>query len=361
MRLISDPNSKQPTYLQYRERFLDLSYRLGLSHIEQNIPGLGMQGEALNQDFAYLNQDHPVTLLHVSGVHGIEGFLGSSIQAKILSTMAGGLKESKVNLIFLHALNPFGMSWYRRANEQNVDLNRNGLEATNIPENENVRSFARFLQSSSEANLILNIPQALWHFKRLGLKNSTQAIAGGQWEFPQSLFYGGREIQAEYKNLPGMLLKCAPNTKKFYVIDVHSGLGKWAYDSLFVSRNQYQQLSFFKACLDESANFSHISFNPSLENSEFYRSQGGLEDFLARTMSQNEIHYLTQEFGTNSSFRVLFALILENARYKAKPRDPRRPGILLNEFYPNSEKWRRTCELAGLKRYVQVFEALQSL
>ena len=31
-------------------------------------------------------------------------------------------------LVLLHALNPFGVAWVRRANEENVDLNRNFLD-----------------------------------------------------------------------------------------------------------------------------------------------------------------------------------------------------------------------------------------
>ena len=66
-----------------------------------------------------------------SGIHGVEGFAGSAVQTEWLRRLGQGKAAvpDRVRLVFAHALNPYGFAWIRRANECNVDLNRNFLLA----------------------------------------------------------------------------------------------------------------------------------------------------------------------------------------------------------------------------------------
>jgi len=88
-----------------------------------------------------------IDVIHSSGVHGVEGYLGSAIQLRYLHELLlqneemmkscradngtqvpeteSPMKGRKVLLI--HAVNPNGMRHHRRTNENNVDLNRNVL------------------------------------------------------------------------------------------------------------------------------------------------------------------------------------------------------------------------------------------
>ena len=65
--------------------------------------------------------------MHSSGVHGVEGYSGSAIQHKLLSTLPKWYKndENQPVIMFVHAVNPFGMALNRRFNENSVDINRN--------------------------------------------------------------------------------------------------------------------------------------------------------------------------------------------------------------------------------------------
>jgi len=75
------------------------------------------------------------TVVHLSGVHGVEGHCGSSIQLAWLdkrrATKARAEAEGAAaagdapTVILVHVVNPFGMANGRRFNENNVDLNRN--------------------------------------------------------------------------------------------------------------------------------------------------------------------------------------------------------------------------------------------
>ena len=89
------------------------------------------------------NEEDEVNLIHCSGTHGIEGYLGSAIQLRFLHELflqnaqrlcttdnvrAPPTKNTPVKKVLLiHAINPYGMRHHRRTNENNVDLNRNVL------------------------------------------------------------------------------------------------------------------------------------------------------------------------------------------------------------------------------------------
>jgi hypothetical protein len=71
-------------------------------------------------------------LLHISGTHGPEGFVGSAIQTAMLTFFKAhktyeNADEGLPTLVFVHALNAYGFKHNRRVNENNVDLNRNFL------------------------------------------------------------------------------------------------------------------------------------------------------------------------------------------------------------------------------------------
>ena len=56
----------------------------------------------------------------------MEAFAGSAIQLLSLDEGLPDLPEDAA-LILVHVVNPYGMAWLRRFNEENVDLNRNFL------------------------------------------------------------------------------------------------------------------------------------------------------------------------------------------------------------------------------------------
>lgn len=87
-------------------------------------------------------EEEEVNIIHCSGTHGIEGYLGSAIQLRFLHELflqqekqlrtnnvhAPPTKNTPVKKVLLiHAINPYGMRHHRRTNENNVDLNRNVL------------------------------------------------------------------------------------------------------------------------------------------------------------------------------------------------------------------------------------------
>ena len=93
-----------------------------------------------------------VNVIHSSGTHGVEGYLGSAVQVRFLhelllrsgtddavddrrSPSASSPYSSSTcftrgnvrKVLLIHSVNPYGMRHHRRTNENNVDLNRNVL------------------------------------------------------------------------------------------------------------------------------------------------------------------------------------------------------------------------------------------
>ncbi len=113
-------------YLTARERFRAAAARLGCAVEAHPIGAEGPHGEALTIDVAIVPGANPERALVVSsGIHGVEGFLGSAIQCSLLEEWVDA--PPPIRCVLLHALNPFGFAWRRRVNETNVDLNRNLL------------------------------------------------------------------------------------------------------------------------------------------------------------------------------------------------------------------------------------------
>jgi hypothetical protein len=58
------------------------------------------------------------TTQHSSGVHGVEGYAGSAVQIDFLRNYARRTSSCPLSpgdlALIVHAVNPHGMSWYRR-------------------------------------------------------------------------------------------------------------------------------------------------------------------------------------------------------------------------------------------------------
>src|SRR5262249_55553127 len=113
-------------YFVLRERFRHHAESRGANLISFPIHAEGPSKEELTIDVAWLGNPKPTRgLLHICGTHGVEGYAGSAIQAKILSEPL--VIPSRRAVVFIHGLNPWGMAHLRRFNESNVDLGRNFL------------------------------------------------------------------------------------------------------------------------------------------------------------------------------------------------------------------------------------------
>src|SRR6185503_20983669 len=107
-----------PDYLTARERFRSSATRARASLASYELPGRrGQQEEPLTIDVARLGAERAdCALVIISGTHGVEGFCGSGCQVGFFTDRLYEALPHDTRSVLVHALNPFGFSWLRRAN-----------------------------------------------------------------------------------------------------------------------------------------------------------------------------------------------------------------------------------------------------
>jgi hypothetical protein len=297
-----------PDYVTARERFRSAAHAAGAALDALPLDARGSGGEALTVDIAWLGDSAARSvLLHTSGLHGVEAFAGSAIQ---LALLAGPPPlEPDGALVLVHVLNPYGMAWLRRANENNVDLNRNFLadgEAwSGAPEL--YRRIDHVLNPASPPGFDFFHARALWLALRHGFRPLKQAVAQGQYEFPRGLFFGGTELQQGPRRYIEWLGRRLSQARYVFALDVHTGLGRWATETLLPEPGTGATPN---ARLDAALGRKLVAVDS--DGSVAYRIRGGLGGILPRVLRSAAVDFVLQELGTYPPLSVFHALREEN-------------------------------------------------
>jgi hypothetical protein len=178
-------------YAMARQRFMEEAARAGASLCSYPLHGFrGPQDEALAIDAARLGAaDANRALLVISGTHGVEGLCGSGCQAALLADRLHEALPPSTCLLLVHALNPHGFAWCRRVTEGNVDLNRNFIDFSQLPDSSAYEALHELLvprdwagagRAAADAALFAAIQQ-------MGMRAFQQAVSGGQYSRPDGL------------------------------------------------------------------------------------------------------------------------------------------------------------------------------
>ena len=236
------------SFREAREKFLAAAEAADLDVHAHVHPLLGRDGETLAMDVARDGAADAASLLLVSsGCHGVEGYCGSGVQVALLGDRAwrDTARAAGVAVLYLHALNPYGFSWWRRTTHENVDLNRNFHDfAKPLPHNDGYDAIAHLLvparwppaagtEQALQASAIEHGERAL-----------QAAISGGQYRHPQGLFYGGVNPSWSNLTLRQVLREHGRRCRRLGWIDVHTGLGPSGHGELiFAGRDEPQSLA----------------------------------------------------------------------------------------------------------------------
>jgi len=306
----------------------------------------GISSEDLCTDIIWLGPENPRRVLfHSSGVHGVEGYAGSAIQLQYLEEFAAKqIIPEDVAIVFIHAVNPYGMSWYRRWNENNVDLNRNCLsdqlwESYAPGANSEYKDFNEFLNPVEEPySWALDYwGRSAYYITSYGFTNVKQAVAGGQYIYEKGLFFGGKEIQPSIQNIMRFLIEHFSNVEHYCHIDVHTGLGPKGYDTLLCDgREEEEWIQHLGDHVDRITNATGTAYAskggfPFGVNYLFANIDGdpGVFSFLNenpetaqhRKSSTRSYNLITQEFGTFPPVNILKILREENMYYHKMKED----------------------------------------
>jgi Protein of unknown function (DUF2817) len=240
------------SYAQARAKFLAAAEAVDLNVQSHPHPMLGRDGEPLAMDVV---RDGPADASNVlvisSACHGVEGFCGSGVQTTLLGDPLWRLaaRHAGLAVLYIHALNPYGFSWWRRVTHENVDLNRNFQDFSQpLPVNKGYEELAAVIVPPTwpppdEADAVVQR-----FIAQRGLPAFQEAISGGQHSHPEGLFYGGRNPTWSQVTLRHVLQEHGTRCERLGWIDLHTGLGPSGVgERIFACRDDAQALARAKA------------------------------------------------------------------------------------------------------------------
>ena len=348
----------------YSESFYN-SYEEIRAHLQNLTKDLGVEissypvdaSDDLYIDSFYLPSHGEKTNLVVltTGVHGMEGYIGSVMLDVFFEEVYPTLDRDNTGVLVVANVNPYGMKYYRRYNENNVDLNRNFIldwESFDLASNQEYPKVDTFLGPTGK------IGNALWHevgfYLNLaktaitdGADTISDALLTGQYEYPQGVYYGGTGDEASTAYLKDVFSQCLDSSYENIVhLDIHSGYGP-RYN-MVIFNSVFETMT--EAETQQAFGYDYIIAHDS---ESFYATTGDTTDFFYRLAQQKqteaELFSTCFEFGTigDAFFDTILSLkyTVDENRNHWYPTDNATAAQVVHEnymelYYPTETAWR---------------------
>ncbi|WP_413288483.1 M14 family metallopeptidase [Bdellovibrio sp. HCB337] len=345
------------TYEDSRAQFLK-----NAESLKTQVPNLQLRSlkipsaksEELFTDVLYVpppDADKDRLLILVSGIHGMEGFVGSALQNMFLQKNFFEARNQGFGVLLVHALNPYGFKFHRRVSENNIDLNRNFDINNSLFELKNdgyqsVRDLLNPTDSVGSGTLdrVKFYIQCVVAIAKYSMDSLRRAILKGQYEVPEGIYFGGNKFEPQKDLLEKELLEFSNGYKKILLIDLHTGYGQRGKLHLFADRSPALDASYLeKIFAGQGLDYG--------QKKNFYEATGGLVVYAAK-LFQNKARYagMVFEFGTLDSQKTLgsldslYRMVRENQHTHHgahSPQDAQQIQHLFSEmFYPQDSQWR---------------------
>ncbi len=307
----------------------------------------------LTIDFCYIPAaDTTKKLLLInSGIHGIEGFVGSAVQQMLMAEFFQPEMLSEVGLLMVHGLNAWGFKNERRFTENNVDLNRNYSLSNSLYKNKNDGFVALYDMLTPKGEVDLNtvgnrffMLKAIRQIAQKGMPALLQAFAQGQYQFQEGIYFGGFQPEQQQAILSEVLEKRAANYSTILNLDLHTGFGDRGDLHLFPNPIDDPELKQKTEAVFEGY---QIDWGDS---DGFYVVEGQFVEFVGQLFPEKTSIPMLMEFGTLNTGTTIGAVksahisIVENqgAHYgfKSEKDSLKSKAGYYEMFYPPSEKWR---------------------
>jgi hypothetical protein len=324
-------------------------------------------------DTGYFSAGRSRLLVIQSGIHGPEAPAGDLAQQLALEKYLRRFLNRGIDVLFVHALNPYGFKHWRRSDEFNVNLNRNfpadaGLYSV---KNEAYRDLRSLFEPEGpigwvHADSLLSVLRLVWSYARAKFDKHyiNQAMSSGQYEFERGLNFGGKGPSRQVALLKEILTPAFKNRVEILFLDFHTGLGENGV--LAVMNGLHPPAEFLAKVSDYWRTLPGIAMVNANDASDanFYTDFGDVIDFVP-TLASNPagVLALTMEYGTMgvdtlSQLKTASRMILENQAHFNGCESAKACEAVQNDFQelfnPSDAKWRKMV-LDGAD---QVFSAL---
>lgn len=310
-------------------------------------PLRGIEGEKLYVDLAWFGDAAAKkVLVLLSGTHGVEGFCGSGIQVGSIKAQWYRQGDRDLAILMIHGLNPWGMSYCRRVNEDGVDLNRNFLNFQQpLPKNAFYDDLAQVIVPLkwTEETQVLTLDRIVEYLYTSS--TGIEALARGQYHYWYAPFYGGEVPTWSNRVFYKIIRQYLQNKQAVGLLDYHTGLGQYATGQLIAQNDS------------GSSNLASTIWGDKLvvagsKNSvAAYHPQGTLICALQNTLAESICIAAAYEFGTVSETEVFHALRADHWLYAHGDLNSKLAQEIkqnmLNAFYCDRPDWQESiCNLA---------------
>ena len=300
-------------------------------------------------------KEHKNLIVLTTGVHGMEGYIGSVMLDVFFEEIFTELDKKDTGVLVVANVNPYGMKYMRRYNENNVDLNRNFImdwESFDISSNKDYPKVQSFLEPTGK------IGNAFWHevgfYMSLakeaiftGADVISDALLTGQYESPQGVYYGGTGDEASTTYLKGVFNDCLEGEYENIVhIDIHSGYGP-RYN-MVIFNSVYETMT--EAETQKAFGYDYVI---SHDSESFYATTGDTTDYFYRLAeskkTDKELFSTCFEFGTigDEFLDTILSLkytVDENRNHWYPTKNSTSEEVVKENyyelFYPTEKEWR---------------------
>jgi hypothetical protein len=335
------------SYAEARAKFLQAAADAGLVVESKPHPLKGANGEDLAMDVA---RDGPVDaaglLILSSACHGVEGYCGSGVQVDALRNAAwrAHAAANGVAVLYIHALNPYGFSHIRRTTQENVDLNRNFHDfAQPLPESAAYREIHSLLLPATWPPDAANQKAIADYVATRGQAAFQAAVSGGQHEFEDGMYFGGKAPTWSNLTLREVLRAHGRRAARIAWIDIHTGLGPSGKgERIYAGRDDAASVARARRWWDGGGRTPVTSIYDGSSSSAFLT--GLMWGSVYEECPQAEYTGIAMEYGTQPVMDVLQALRGEHwlANHpEATPelaRDIKQK--MMDAFYTDTDTWR---------------------
>jgi hypothetical protein len=236
-----DLRSFSSTPREADEKFYAACRGAGIAPVVFTHPLKGPDGEALATTLALLGPHEAANMLMVvAGTHGIEGYAGGGVMVQLLADPGAIRLPADTAVLFVHQINPWGLAWNRRENEDNVDLFRNLLYCDPpYAENPAFADLADALVPSAWSGPVREAAdRTLQRFvQQHGERELTRIMRLGQHTHPKSLTYHGRGPTWSKRTVDRIVDGWLGHARTVVTLDIHTGYGPVG-DGLIMSYDQ---------------------------------------------------------------------------------------------------------------------------
>ena len=312
------------TYESAREQF-----RASLDSISTRWAGCRLFSHSLtdNPDLtidvisAEATREKQKLLIITTGLHGIEGYVGSAVLQVFIKEYLPRLDPETTGLLFVQPINPYGMKHRLRVNQNSIDLNRNFEEdLTPLKSlNPHYESLAKLLNPARPLksplyeklafawNVLTALPKGATHIREAALM--------GQYRIQNGIYFGGFEPQKEAKLIQQVLTDAIRDYQQIVLLDIHTGYGpRW---QMTVVNSSSEKMT----AAETAAKFG-VPLVAGTNPEEFYTIHGDMIEYFYKLVAEKypdkKFYGCAFEFGTygDSLLQGIHSLrttVLENA------------------------------------------------